>query len=488
MLMRTGSSRESFGSRALPVVFYIVLSGSLIQGTVLGSAAIPGPIWIRQLGTAGTDEALDVSADGLGNVYITGRTGNELGGATAGLSDAYVAKYDQAGHLQWVRQLGSSSADYGFGIAADRLGNVFIAGRTEGVIVPPGAGQLDAFVAKYDSFGDQVWVRQFGTSGFERVNDAATDGLGNVYLTGFTNGNLGLPGDQGSAFVTKFDTDGHSVWTRRLGATVGEGYAVSTDGLGNVYVSGENRPDYNDPNHTGLDAFVSKLDDTGNILWSRQLGTRGTDFSRGVSADGLGSVYVSGTTNGSLGGANHGGNTTDVFVSRFDDLGNLVWARQFGSRGHDKNNDIATDASGNVFVTGATDGNFFGLSADGGFGRDDVFLFKLAADGTLRWGHQFGIVGDDFGLGVSVDRFGSVFVAGWTDGSLGGPNAGGSDAFVAKFLVPEPGAGGMVLIGAMLVAARRRRMGNVNFIRQASATVSSPPAEINRTEAASQLA
>ncbi len=404
-------------------------------------------MWIRQLGTAGSDESYDVSADGLGNVYITGRTGNNLGGTSAGLSDAYVAKYDPFGSVQWIRQLGSSTFDYGFGVAADKLGNVFIAGRTEGVIVPPGAGQDDAFIAKYNALGDQIWVRQFGTSGFERVNDAFADGLGNLYVAGFTNGSLGQPGDQGSAFVSKLDTTGNAVWTRQLGASLNEANAVSLDGLGNVYVSGAT--------NSNVDAFLSKLDTTGNILWNRQLGTSATDISRGVSADGLGSVYISGATSGNLGGVNAGGN--DVFVSRFDDLGNVIWTRQFGQSTNDASSEVSADKLGNIFVTGSTAGSLFGSHPDGNSGLDDVILLNLSPDGNLRWGYQFGATDDDFGLGVSTDGLGSVFVSGWTEANLGGPSAGGIDGFVAKFVVPEPFAGSAAnVICGMVIFIRRR--------------------------------
>ena len=65
--------------------------------------------WIRQLGTSSTDESNGVSADGLGNVYISGYTNGSLGGPNAGNEDAFVSKYDAAGTLQWTRQLGTSS-------------------------------------------------------------------------------------------------------------------------------------------------------------------------------------------------------------------------------------------------------------------------------------------------------------------------------------------------------------------------------------------
>src|SRR5262249_53492005 len=140
-------------------------------------------------------------------------------------------------------------------------------------VVPPfGGGGYDGFVAKYDASGNQAWVRQVGTSASEYFNDASTDGLGDVYLTGFSSGNLGLPTDTGSALVMKVDGNGNTIWSRRLGAAGDEANAISRDALGNVYVAGTTTFNSTGPN-TEMDAFVSKLDDAGSILWTRVIGT-----------------------------------------------------------------------------------------------------------------------------------------------------------------------------------------------------------------------
>lgn len=104
--------------------------------------------WVQQLGTSGIDISYGVSADGVGNVYISGSTNGSLGGPSAGFDDAFVTKYDAAGTLQWSRQLGTSTYDYSYGVSADGLGNVYISGSTQGSLGGPNAGSTDAFVAK----------------------------------------------------------------------------------------------------------------------------------------------------------------------------------------------------------------------------------------------------------------------------------------------------------------------------------------------------
>jgi Beta-propeller repeat len=170
------------------------------------------PLWVRQLGTAVFDGALGVATDVAGNVYLTGDTHGSLGGANRGPSDAWVAKYDAAGNQLWVRQLGTASYDAASGVATDGDGNVYLTGRTYGSLGGANRGGSDAWVAKYDAAGHQLWVRQLGTADYtdDGIDDAfgvATDGEGNLYLTGWTLGSLGGANRGGSdAWVAKYST------------------------------------------------------------------------------------------------------------------------------------------------------------------------------------------------------------------------------------------------------------------------------------------
>ena len=119
-----------------------------------------------------------MSADGLGNVYISGYTYGSLGGPNAGGHDAFVSKYDAAGTLQWSRQLGTMSGDDSHGVSADGLGNVYISGYTGGSLGGPNAGSYDAFVSKYDAAGSLQWTRQLGTTSDDYSFGVSADGLG----------------------------------------------------------------------------------------------------------------------------------------------------------------------------------------------------------------------------------------------------------------------------------------------------------------------
>lgn len=147
--------------------------------------------WSRQIGALADDSSYSVSADSLGNVFTSGRTYGSLGGPNAGGSDAFVSKYDSSGVLQWIRQLGTADADVSYGVSADGLGSVYISGETDSSLGGPLSGSADAFLGKFDSAGNLLWLQQVGSSGADDSQGVSADGLGHVYVTGLTNGDFG---------------------------------------------------------------------------------------------------------------------------------------------------------------------------------------------------------------------------------------------------------------------------------------------------------
>jgi hypothetical protein len=275
-------------------------------------------LWIEQIGGSASDQSLSLSADGLGDVYISGSTSGNLDGTNAGGIDAFVSKFDSAGSLLWTRQFGSSSDESGYSVSADNLGNVYVTGTTEGTLVGSSAGGDDAFVSKYNANGTLQWTRQLGTTGDDGGIGAHADGLGNVYITGVAGGNLGGSyGGSEDAFLSKYDSGGTLLWTKQLGTSGDErSYGVTTDGLGYVYISGLTAGNLGGTNAGGKDVFISKYGTSGTHIWTKQFGTGSDEASHGASADGLGNVYISGFTAGSLGSANVG--DYDSFVCKVD--------------------------------------------------------------------------------------------------------------------------------------------------------------------------
>ena len=190
-----------------------------------------------------------------------------------------------------------------------------------------------------------------------------------------------------------------------------------------------------------------------HFQWTRQLGTSAADQSHGVSADGLGNVYISGYTTGSLGGPNAGGD--DAFVSKYDAAGNS------SGRGSWElvRMTIATACRPTAWGTSTSRATPTAAWA----GQTPAATTRLSAS-TMRRATSSGrgsweLVRLTMSYGVSADGLGNVYFSGYTAGSLGGPNAGGSDAFVAKIVdpvVPEPSTLLLLCFGSLIALGTRQ--------------------------------
>jgi hypothetical protein len=198
--------------------------------------APPTQQWIRELAE---NTSSDVAVDGTGNVYLTGET-YVSGGLDSEDSDAWVAKYDSSGNQQWIQQFGSSNREFNPHLAVDGAGNVYITGSTNGSLEGTNAGGFDAWVAKYNSSGNQQWIQQFGRSGDDFSNELAVDTAGNVYITGVIYSTTGHQLSQdGDGFLAKYNTSGNRRWIRQPSTFSNSSYndvAVSSDG--NIYTVG----------------------------------------------------------------------------------------------------------------------------------------------------------------------------------------------------------------------------------------------------------
>lgn len=124
--------------------------------------------WIRQFGTENDDCGMVLAIDTSGNLYVAGMTSGTFPGQTSsGAQDVFLAKFNPAGCQLWVRQFGTSRHDFGNGVAVDTWGNIYVSGFTQGGTFPGqvNLGGEDAFLAKYDSNGNQIWIRVWNGPG-----------------------------------------------------------------------------------------------------------------------------------------------------------------------------------------------------------------------------------------------------------------------------------------------------------------------------------
>jgi hypothetical protein len=350
--------------------------------------------WIgtKQLGVATkSTQGLSVATDVSGNVYVAGSTQGGLDGNTlTGTQDFFVTKYNSSGVKQYTRQLGvATKSTTGASVATDASGNVYVAGQTTGGLDGNTAiGFNDYFVTKYDSSGVKQFTKLEGVvNTANRAYSVTTDVSGNVYVVG--DARTGLDGNTltgfSDFFVTKYNSSGVKQYTKQLGVagkfTVAN--AVKTDISGNVYVAGNTTGGLDGNTLTGTrDFFVTKYDSSGVKQYTKQLGVAGVDtFGFGVATDTSGNVYVTGSTSGEL----DGNTLTGIgvfFVTKYNSSGVKQYTKVLGvATKATQGNGVATDASGNVYVAGSTSG---GLDGNTLIGTQDFFVTKYDSSGVKQ--------------------------------------------------------------------------------------------------------
>jgi hypothetical protein len=265
-------------------------TGGALSAFVAKFDATGQRLWTQQFSDNLGSQGVQVAVDAAGNIFASGLT-IALGGLFQSQSqDAFITKFDPAGVRQWTRKFGGTRDDIAWGVSADALGNTYVSGET----------QDDTFLRKYDPAGGLLWERQIapGPAGYARSHGVSIDVLGNVFIAGNYQADLGQPYyGRFDAYVAKYDAEGTLAWIRTLGSSENDNAeGISTDGLGNVFVTGFTEGEMTKEVGGQRDFFVAKYDSSGQQLWVEQFSTASHDNSFDIAADGFGSAYVAGVS------------------------------------------------------------------------------------------------------------------------------------------------------------------------------------------------
>ena len=350
-------------------------------------------VWRQQFGSSAGDRSFGIEVDNEDNIYLTGQTdGNLFNERNSPEADAWLAKFNGAnGQLIWGRQYGSDTtggnSNGSFDLAVDEEGSVYASGLAiQDSELPPEEFNFniedDSYVIKFDTDGNQEWFTSIDTFFFNESYGIDVDNQGNVYATGWTQ-NLVRESDPGRDLL-KYD------------------YWLAT-----------------------LDS------DDGEIESTQQFNSNdnGVDFAWDTETDSQGNAYVAGWTTGNFAGNSNDG-SYDLFLAKYNPNGNQEWIRQFGGDGNDTSYvaSFDIDSEDNIYVTGTTNSGLDGANP----GDYNAWVVKYDSEGTQQWTQQLGTNARDYGTDVAVNDFGEVFVTGFTNDSLGLANAGAEDAWVAK--------------------------------------------------------
>ena len=350
------------------------------------------------MGGSDDDRAYGIAVDSSGAAYVTGATTSPdfptrhaEQSSLQGSRNAFVFKLNPMGDmLVFSTFLGGSGADTANGIAVDTSGNSYVVGDTTSMNFPATGfqtanhGSQDAFVAKLSSNGEQLLFGTYlGGAGNDHGGAVAVDSSGSVYVTGNTwssnfpveNAFQSTIAGPCSAYIARLSSSGNSLmfstYLGGSGCTMSypeTGQGIALDAQGDAYVAGVTSsgdfPLLNavQPQLLGsTDAFVTKVNSSGSLLFSTFMGGSGVDVGNAIALDASGAVYVAGytyssdfpVTTGAVQTANAG--SCDAFLFKLSPTGDtLLYATYLGGSGNDTASGVAVDASGNVYFGGWT--------------------------------------------------------------------------------------------------------------------------------------
>lgn len=353
--------------------------------------------WVQRYNGPGnsSDGAEDIATDHKGNVYVTGASFNADNTAE---SEIATIKYDADGNTEWIQRFNEPGQDLGNAITVDKKGNVYITGFSTG----------NMLTIKYDKNGDTVWVRTYNGpgNGFDRASNIAVDKDGSVYVTGSSTG-IGTGED---ITTIKYDDDGNLQWVQRyngLNNSFDGANALALDSRGNVYVTGS--VDQGNGNFT--DIVTIKYNAAGQQQWVATFNRNPFESGTAIKVDDDGNVYITGLT-----GTGTSDPDNDYVTIKYNSAGMQQWVAVFVSPGVGEGaaTDLVLDGTGNVYITG-------GNAIESGL---DYATIKYNTNGEQQWVaiYEGPGSGNDVATGIGLDKKGNVYVTGRSDGNGTGPD------------------------------------------------------------------
>jgi len=231
-------------------------------------------VWYQQLGMPNAldfDEAYNSAVDQNGNFYRAGFTTSDFAGTAASLYDGWISKHDTYGNLDWITQIGTNDYDWIWAVDTDSQGNVLVGGWTLGSFNAdqPNLGSYDAWLAKYSSEGNQIWLRQFGSAGDDEGFALEVDSNDDIYIAGFTDGLFASGSKIGGvdSWLTKFSCDGDELWRQQFGSSGNDqAYDLSVASDGNIFVTGITDGSLGSYNQGLFDSFVARFNSESGAL------------------------------------------------------------------------------------------------------------------------------------------------------------------------------------------------------------------------------
>jgi hypothetical protein len=341
------------------------------KSTILKYNQKGNKIWTKQLDGYVVE---DFTGDNQNYIYVFGYILDTFGKKTNGGHDAFIAKYDQSGTQLWVWPLGTSEHDVCTGLDFDADENMYISGYTYGDFAKPNQGGADMFIAVYDKNRALLWRDQIGTATDDRVMDIRVGDNNDVYICGNTSGALARQNNGlGDFVVARYERTGKSLWLYQYGTNAMDTIMCMERGeLGHLYLGCRTNGNVGsrNPQRRDWDSCLVSINETGKMLWVRQFGTLYWDGTWDMARfqDGSGDILIS--------GCQYPAGTCQAYCRRYSPEGKLIWVKEFSkknSRGGTCGRVCAIDSANNCYHGGITHADQFGVNN----GTQNVYIVRF---------------------------------------------------------------------------------------------------------------
>jgi hypothetical protein len=378
-------------------------------------------IWAKSFGGFSLDDCESLYVDAADNFFLTGFFRSENisfdgfslynPNSAFGYNQYYLIKCDASGNVLWANTSDGLGNMDGNAVTMDKSGNIIVTGMfdgsdiTFGSITLPNAGILssDIFIVKYNAAGEALWAKTAGGSGYESCSEVVTDDSENLYFTGYfasstiNFGAISLSNAGGrDIFIAKYDASGNPVWAKSAAGSGDEiGVAMGIDAGNHLYLTGSSSSEsisFGSIVLTGSDydkIVTAKYDADGNVIWAKVFSGDNNDEVIDLTIDNQGNTFIAGEFGSSsiLFGSTELVNTSfdysDLYITKIDPDGNVLWAESAGGNDDDEASAAAIDNDGNAYIPGSfySSAIAFGTTTltntDNTENSSDLFVAKL---------------------------------------------------------------------------------------------------------------
>ena len=403
----------------------------------------PSIEWQKTFGGSDDDRGRDIIQTTDGGYIATGYSASTDGNVTEnlGLHDIWIVKLNSTGAIEWQKTIGGTDNEQANEIQQTSDGGYIVSGWTASNNGDIGTnyGGSDYWVIKLDVLGNIQWEKNFGGTSADFGVSIKQTSEGGFIVGGITSSNdIDLTGDprfSSDFWIVKINPIGNIEWQKVLGGTFWDYFFDIEQTSDGGYILG-GRVSSNDgditSNQGGFDSWIVKLSPVGVIEWQKTFGGSANDYLFDIQETLDGGYITAGFTNSSDGDVSVNQGNGDCWIVKFSATGVIEWEKTFGGTNHDEANKVYQTNDGNYIVIGYTN------SSDGDItfnhGSYDFWVVKLNTIGNILWQKTLGGTEDDYGYRIQQSSDGGYITLGYTN-SINGDvtqNNGLNDLWIVK--------------------------------------------------------